>query len=664
MSLLRQLLLSVTVAIAAILVGVFVFSIDSARAYLDGQLQSESDNSASALALLLSQPANQDDITRELLMMALYDSGKFRQIVLTDPHGNTLFERTRSVQPVDSGAAPRWFSNWLPLKQPVAVRQVSDGWKQVGQVSVAVDNGYAHDALWKSAVRVLVLVLSAGLAWALFAVLIVRWLKRALHEEIAAQVRAIGEDADAAPQQRDASQARPSRSRVAELAQVVQAIADTRERVRATAQEQNDRIESLELEVNLDPVTGLANRKYFVNELRRALQPASEGAQQDGMTVAGGRLLIFRQRDLTAINAGMTRAGGDEWLRTVVDRIHQVIAEEPEPRPQLARLNGSDFVVLMAGYTGPQATHLAQRIRHVLLQARVPTSSGHLCRWALSLTDFTPQCDVTNVLSRLDHGLMIAESAGHGDVEYVALGGDGQHPGSTETEWRSILTNALETNKLALSIRSVEYRRNDAEPALPRHEASLVLRDRGQELSGYLFMPAAVRLGLSADCDLRAIELGLEWLGQNEDRELVVKVSLPSLIHPQFLHEVRRHLQGLLAHPSQTSRLTLELDAHGLVAYADDVQAFCQLVSDAGAHVGLRRLAQQPAAIMRLHLVKLDYVKLGGDFIEGLGNGPGSQQMLAAIIQTAQVLKITVYADGARDPAIVHMLHEHGVLTS
>lgn len=663
MSLLRQLLLSVTVAIAAILVGVLVFSIDSARAYLDGQLQSESDNSASALALLLSQPGNQDEITRELLMMALYDSGKFRQIVLTDPHGKTLFERTRSVQPVDSGAAPRWFSQWLPLKQPVAVRQVSDGWRQVGQLSVAVDNGYAHDALWKSAVRVLALVLSAGLAWALFAVLIVRWLKRALHEEVAAQVRAIGQDADVSSPQAEAQQVKPSRSRVAELAQVVQAIADTRERVRATAQEQNDRIESLELELNLDPVTGLANRKYFVNELRRALQPAPEGATHDATMVAGGRLLIFRQRDLTAINAGMTRAGGDEWLRTVVERIHQVIAEEPEPRPQLARLNGSDFVVLMAGYTAPKATHLAQRIRHVLLQARVPTPSGHLCRWALALTDFTRQCDVTNVLSRLDHGLMIAESAGHGDVEYVALG-DGQHPGSTETEWRTLLTSALDANKLALSIQPVDYRCHGAGPVMPRHEASLVLRDCGQELSGYLFMPAAVRLGLSADCDLRAIELGQEWLGLHEDSELIVKVSLPSLIHPKFMHEVQRHLQGLLAHPSQTSRLTLELDAHGLVAYADDVQAFCQLVTDAGAHVGLRRLAQQPAAIMRLHRVKLDYVKLGGDFIEDLGNGPGSQQMLAAIIQTAQVLGITVYADGARDPATVRMLQDQGVFTS
>ena len=51
MSLLKQLLISVTVAILAILAGTLVFSIDSARQYLDGQLQSEAENAASSLAL-------------------------------------------------------------------------------------------------------------------------------------------------------------------------------------------------------------------------------------------------------------------------------------------------------------------------------------------------------------------------------------------------------------------------------------------------------------------------------------------------------------------------------------------------------------------------------------------------------------------------------------
>ena len=83
MSLLKQLLISVTVAIVAILIGTLAFSIGAAREYLDGQLQSEGENAAASLALSLSQPANQDTVTRELLMMALFDSGQFRLVRLT-----------------------------------------------------------------------------------------------------------------------------------------------------------------------------------------------------------------------------------------------------------------------------------------------------------------------------------------------------------------------------------------------------------------------------------------------------------------------------------------------------------------------------------------------------------------------------------------------------
>lgn len=650
MSLLKQLLLSVTVAIAAILVGVMVFSVDAARSYLVGQLQAQSDNAASSMALQLSQPGNQDPASRELLLSALYDSGQFRRIVLVDPAGRLLFERS-NLSSSGGRAAPVWFSDWLPLAEPASVREVSDGWRQVGRLTVSADDGYARDALWYSSLRMLVLVVAAGLAWALFVVLLVRWLKRALRDEISAQVRAIAEDTSATP----ASSAGAGAPRVKELASVVNAIRETRARVRATAQEQIARIESLQLEVNLDPVTQLANRKYIVNELRRELAPA------DGDEAStGGHVLIFRQRDLTAINAVMTRAGVDEWLQLVADGLAQVLAGQNDPSLQLARLNGSDFVLLMPGYDGPRATRLAQSIRQRLLAARVQVQAGHLCRWAFAMTDYLPGCEVAEVLGRLDHGLMCAESAGHGDVEYVPREGTWASAGVSESAWRSLLGKGLERGWLALDVVRADY----GDSALDRHDASLVMHDedKGDTLSGYVFMPAAVRLGLSAECDLRALELALQWL-ENHSGELVVKVSLPSLEHPRFLPEVQQLLLGLQASPELISRLIVELDAHGLVAQPDEVQAFVRFIAEAGARVGLRRLAQQPAALLSLHEVPFDYVKLGGEFVERLHTSPGAMQLLIAIVETASVVGLQVYADGVPDAESLQILREHGVST-
>ncbi|MGP1665112.1 MAG: EAL domain-containing protein, partial [Rhodanobacter sp.] len=229
-----------------------------------------------------------------------------------------------------------------------------------------------------------------------------------------------------------------------------------------------------------------------------------------------------------------------------------------------------------------------------------------------------------------------------------------------EAAWRALLTDALSQGKLELSLRRAIYENHGSGD---RHEASLELRDgeNGENLlSGYLFMPAAVRLGLSADCDLRAIELGLAWLDQHGG-ELAIKVSLPSLLQPHFLPEMKRRLRGLHAQPDQIGRLLLEIDAHGLIAYGQEVQEFCRQVAAAGARTALRRLAQQPAALMHLHEASFSYVKLGGDMVTCLLASPGARQLAVAVAQTAAGLGIKVYADDVPDAETRLMLQKNGI---
>lgn len=653
MSLLKRLLLSVTIAILVILVGTLAFSIGAARQYLDGQLQSESENAVSSLALLLSQPSNQDPVTRELLMMALFDSGQFRDIRLTAPDGAELFARQQAESTQTANAAPQWFSRSLPLSQPRAERVVSNGWQQVGQLSLTVDNRYASTALWHSSVRMSTLVLGAGLAWALFVVMLLNWFRRVLREEVSAQVLAIGTQAPGT------APASPP-VRVAELSSLVSAIDDTRARVRATAQEQTQRIESLELEVNRDPVTRLPNRRYFVNELRRALNGDT------GEAAAHGHVLLFRLRDLQALNANMTRANVDEWLTSVGQQVNKILASQAvagayppgTPGGQLARLNGSDFVVLMPGVQGPQAMHLVQQIRHILQSLRIAVAGGTWCRWAYVLTDYAPSSSVGDVLTRLDDALMRTESAGHAEIEYIAYGAhEAQRSATGEGQWQHILSLALDNpqEQLALAIFSQAYQGPQGREE--RHEASLELHEPGgQTMAGSLFLPVAVRLGLSADFDLQAIALGLHWLQQHAGAALVVRISLPSLGQVDFLPQ----LQETLSRPTgqKSGQLILELDAHGVIAYPDELATFCTLAHQHGIRVGLRRLDQEPMALAHLHALSLSYVKLGSDLAAHAN--PGSRHLVQAMVQTAQELGLQVYTTGVVDAETMALLLQQG----
>ncbi|WYX07884.1 LapD/MoxY N-terminal periplasmic domain-containing protein [Achromobacter xylosoxidans] len=309
MSILRQLLLSVTLAIGVILLGTLALSVNAAREYLSGQLQVQATDAAVSLALSLSQPANNDPVVQELLVSALYDGGHFSLVRLADPEGKVLIERQSTAT---AASVPAWFRALAPLDARSASHAVSDGWRQIGEVTLVANDAYAWEALWRSSLRMIALVLGAGLIWALFAFALVGWIKNRLLREVSDHVRSIGQDSP--PQQMEA--------RVPELSGVVQALNQTRERVYASVEEQNAKIESLELELNQDPVTRLPNRKYFVNEFRRALDAGPAAGPASARTgIDGGHVLVFRQRDLADLNRHMPREFIDQWLRTACERI-------------------------------------------------------------------------------------------------------------------------------------------------------------------------------------------------------------------------------------------------------------------------------------------------------------------------------------------------------
>lgn len=645
MSLLKQLLVSLSIALLCILVGTLVFSTTAARSYLVEQLHSQSDNAVASLALSLSQSANQEPVTQELLMSALFDTGQFRSIRMEAPDGRVLFEREQN-EAAGQGAAPLWFQSLMPLPLAQGQRAVSDGWRQIGQVQVTVDNRFAQTVLWESALKMAGLIVLAGGAWALFVTLWMRWFKKVLHDEVTAQVMRIGtsdpvSDAD-------------DKSQVSELEAISSAIHTTHVRVQQATQVQAARIESLELETHSDPVTGLPNRKYFLNELNKALHHNAQ---------AHGQVLLVRQRDLQAINAALPRPEVDAWLKNWGQQVQAVLESLQATEAHLARLNGSDFALILPGEQSVASMQVVHAVRKMVQSLSIALGDGSWSRWAFVLTAYTSQDMATDVLARLDQGLMQAESAGHDDVEYAehvraaslpALAGEGH--------WKGVLDHAL-ANDSQLSIDVQATASASLVETELRHEASLHLQAaQGQSMGAALFLPAAVRLGLSGEFDVKAIALAVQWLAVHPGETIAVRVSLPSIEHPQFLPQLRSLLdaQAGLAATSTLPFLVLELDAHALVAAAQSVVDLSKLVQQHGIGLALRRLDQAPQALLEFSGIPLRYVKLGGHFAQRAMDNLGAKYLLEAMIQTAKEQGARVYVTDAVSPLTADWLRVKG----
>jgi diguanylate cyclase (GGDEF)-like protein len=91
----------------------------------------------------------------------------------------------------------------------------------------------------------------------------------------------------------------------------------------------------LEAAAFIDPVTGVPNRSYFMDHLKRALAQVD---RQGGKTT-----MLFLDLDaFKVVNDRLGHAAGDEVLRVIATRLRSVLREEDV----LARIGGDEFAIL------------------------------------------------------------------------------------------------------------------------------------------------------------------------------------------------------------------------------------------------------------------------------------------------------------------------------
>ncbi|MDP3704218.1 MAG: GGDEF domain-containing protein, partial [Candidatus Omnitrophota bacterium] len=105
---------------------------------------------------------------------------------------------------------------------------------------------------------------------------------------------------------------------------------------------------------NFDELTELPNRRRFVEEVRRRVP---EGRRSE----APGALLLLGLDDLKAVNDSLGRRAGDE----ILTRTAAVLRDHAPPDAELARLEGDEFTLFLAG----AEPHLAEDAAQRLLQA-------------------------------------------------------------------------------------------------------------------------------------------------------------------------------------------------------------------------------------------------------------------------------------------------------
>lgn len=629
MSLLSRLWLSVFIAMLLALLGSFALSLLTARNYLEQQLFAQASDSASALALTMTQQGK-DAAMRELLVSALFDSGHFEFVRYRDVRDQVAIER-RTQAPAP--AAPAWFVALLPLDTRIGEAPVSDGWHQAGRVEVRASARYAYAELWSGTLHLLAVFAVVGGALGLAVAALMRWLQRPLRD-IVDQAEAIG-------QRRFETRQLPG---VLELRVVGLAMNRMVERVRAMFSEQAARIESLRDEAGRDPLTRLPNRGLFSGALRGALSHELAAPQ--------GVLMMCRIGDLAGINREAGRERTDMLLCACADMLRaQLETLHGESMP--GRLNGSDFVILVQQAGAEEARQLGESLLAGFARVALQNGVEREPLVAIGWTGYRRGEEASVVLVRADASLMQAELAA---PPLVGSAGEGALPVERTQAWQARLERALAAHAFELARFPVVR----ADGSLLHHELMLrLVGEEGRRFTAGEFMPVALRHGMIARLDLMTLELALADLRQHTD-DVAVNISALSLDDPAFLGGLKAILQRA---GGQARRLWIEIAERGISAHGglDALVPLARLLADSGARLGIEHFGLHFASMPRLHALSVDYLKLDGAFVAGIEQDDGKSRFVRAVVDVAASLDIQVIAERVASEAELHTLARLGV---
>ena len=616
MSLKTQLMLFINAVVISLLAATFWINLDNTRSFLQHQLESHAQDTATSLGLTLSHVTDPNDVaTMQTIINAIFDRGYYRSIVLTDPDGKPIYKREN---PLKIEGIPDWFIRLIDLHPAKAQAYVVAGWIPVGHVAVVSHPGYAYAQLWESFLNLLKLFVIMALVSSLVIMLYLKKLLTPL-QKLVDQARSI-------VQRRFVYQ--KELPKTLELRQVVLAINSMVTRLKAIFEREARHTAELQKLAYTDEVTGLGNRAHFEVILNSVLS--------DDANAVPGSLLVVHMDDLKQLNEQYGYLKGNEVMRALARQCAAVI--ERYPQGTLARINGPELAMIVP-QVGPQqiVADIEQCLRlwpETLQTVSLPSSAAVL---VAGITDFRAGESKAAVMGRVDQALATARERQL--PLYVSTADHVQ-----DATWVAQVREAIEQKRLTLL----------GQPALQAddlqrmHDIEIYARLRdhqGHLMEAKRFVPVLKDLKLESAFDHLVLSEVFRLARERAPEapyaaNLTERILLDTTLQ-RWLMDQARDVPG---------RVAFELPEHFVQRHAQACADFMARVRESGCVVGFDGFGRQLGERHDLHRLQPDYVKLAHGFVKPLLSGDEkTKAYLASILEMTENLGVDVIATGVEN---------------
>ncbi|MGZ8407173.1 MAG: putative bifunctional diguanylate cyclase/phosphodiesterase [Caulobacteraceae bacterium] len=417
--------------------------------------------------------------------------------------------------------------------------------------------------------------------------------------------------------------ARAGAMMIARQAQTTRDIA--RERLEIEVYELQARLEIARRAARHDDLTGVLNRKGFVEGLTRRLV----AGQQDQCV-----MMIDLDR-FKAVNDTLGHAAGDELVRKICAGISSVL----DGKGVIARLGGDEFAILIEGKALQQTDQLVQRILTTCAATRSICGQEVQVSTSMGISRPMKNAKPAELMRQADLAMYAAKREGRNRCRRFdeALDRITQYRASIETG----LERALRMGEFRMAYQPIVAARSGrilGFEALIRWDSP----EHGS-ISPAEFIPIAEESGL-------ILEIG-DWIARHALKDCrrwggpYVSINLSAR---QFLrHNVGERILRYASEAAlEPARLQIELTETAIIDDVDRANRNLQILRNAGVRVALDDFGTGYSSLVYLKQFAIDCIKIDKSFVDTVATDRQSAMIIASVARLATSLGMNIVAEG------------------
>jgi diguanylate cyclase (GGDEF)-like protein len=428
-------------------------------------------------------------------------------------------------------------------------------------------------------------------------------------------------------------------------------ISEIVEALETTARALGERDAKLLNLANHDVLTGLFNRRRFVEELKKELGSVSDDRKQSA-------LLFIDLDQFKYVNDACGHPAGDRLIRKVAGLLKSSVGDQG----LVARFGGDEFVVLVSNTNKRATKNLAQEILEDMRRlAHIEGDRIFHVHCSIGITMINgAESGHDELIAQADIACREAKSAGRNRLQFFSLSVDEAERQSADVGWMTKLRDALDQDLFELRFQPIVC---ISTGNTTHHEVLLRLPGENGKLIGPdAFLPAAVRFGLMAEIDSWMIKRAAVAFAEHSKNNPRLKLSVNLSANAFETEDLAAYVKDCFdQYAVPPHHIIFEITESLAVRHHKDVEIQITALRKMGCELALDDFGTGYSSFSYLQRLEVDYIKIDGSFIRDLVKNPVDQKMVRMIAEIGQEAGMKTVAEYVQSGPALLLLNELGV---